>query len=128
MKKESKTLIKKYYNEVKNSIPVSFPNKKNVLKEIEYSLSAYASEHDNFSYDNLIDNFGEPIDYANSLLENTSIDGIRKQLYNSKKITLAIIGIVVLLILSCIFLAWFSSERATQGFETIEEENIVISE
>ena len=95
MKKESKTLIKKYYNAVKNSIPVSFPNKKNVLKEIEYSLSAYASEHDNFSYDNLIDNFGEPIDYANSLLENTSIDGIRKQLYNSKKITLAIIGIVV---------------------------------
>lgn len=126
MKKESKTLIKKYYNAVKNSIPVSFPNKKNVLKEIESSLLIFSNEHDCFTYDDIVESFGSPLDFANSLIESESTENIRKHFYNNKKITLAIVLILVVIITMAFIIMKDNGSRATEALVTFEEELVTI--
>ncbi len=118
----SNQLIKKYYKQTKAKIPTSYPNKKDILNQIHSSLIQYEAEHSEFTYDDLIVNFGEPSEFANSFIEFDSPEGIRKKLYNSKKITFIVIGIIIFIIICTIFVLKYIGGYATTQIITIEEE------
>ncbi len=117
---QQEKIAKKYYKQTRNKIPLFFPNRKNILAEIKSSLSMFCDEHHDFTYNDLVESFGEPLDFANSLIESESADNIRKQLWNSKKISVAIICIIVLILLITVFMIDFIGNRATEMIITTE--------
>ncbi len=116
-------LIKKYYNQTKNKIPAFYPKKKEILSQIHSSLIQYQDEHSKVTYDDLIKDFGSPSEFADSLIEFDSPDGIRRKLYNTRKISLIVIGVIVLIILCTIFVLKSMGGYITTQIVTIEEES-----
>ena len=85
--------IKKYIKYVKKIIPFYSKDKKEFLKLLTQKIIEFSNTHPNFTYQNIIDEFGSPNEVAGSYIESLENDDIIKQL-NKKYIfkTLVTIG------------------------------------
>lgn len=121
MKTQQEKWIRKYYQKTKHSIPLFFPNRKSILVSLKSSLSHFSNEYNGFTYDDLTENFGNPAEFANSLIENESAENIRKQLFTSKKLVIAIICLVILIIFTAFGVMINMGNYATEILITTEE-------
>ena len=77
--------IKKYIKYVKKIIPFYSKDKKEFLKLLTQKIIEFSNTHPNFTYQNIIDEFGSPNEVAGSYIETLNSDEIIKKL-NKKKI------------------------------------------
>lgn len=91
---------KRYFNEIKKSIPLESKRTRDFLKSLEYQIDEFQSDNPNCTYNDLILEFGFPEDIiasyfkesqSNELIRNLKI---RKYI---KYITLSIIAVVIAL-------------------------------
>ena len=72
--------IKKYIKYVKKIIPFYSKDKKEFLKLLTQKIIEFSNTHPNFTYQNIIDEFGSPNEVAGSYIESLENDDIIKQL------------------------------------------------
>ena len=68
MTKNQKKITYKYIKNVKHSLPIGFPNKKNFLKNLTNELYTFFNDHPDSTYETLCKDFGSPESYVDSLI------------------------------------------------------------
>ena len=102
--------IKKYIKYVKKIIPFYSKDKKEFLKLLTQKIIEFSNTHPNFTYQNIIDEFGSPNEVAGSYIETLDSDEIIKKL-NKKKIINIFISVIIIL---CISVWGFERYRINQ--------------
>ena len=102
--------IKKYIKYVKKIIPFYSKDKKEFLKLLTQKIIEFSNTHPNFTYQNIIDEFGSPNEVAGSYIETLNSDEIIKKL-NKKKIINIFISVIIIL---CISVWGFERYRINQ--------------
>ena len=75
-------------------VMLQFKLKKKILK---YSLSTYSQYHTNANYSDYISNFGNPNEYADTLLEDSGLDNLSQSLRSKNKmIIIFCIGVIII--------------------------------
>lgn len=100
--------MKYYYSQIKKEIPLFYPNRKKILIHTKNDLQMYAKEHTDFSYGDLVEDFGAPSVVADNLVSYESPQNIRKGLFLSRQAYLFMGVLVLLMILSVITIMKFS--------------------
>lgn len=110
--------MKRYLRAVFRMLPVGYPDKRQILYNLESDIELYLEEHTEADWQDVLEEFGTAVDVAGSVLGepmNTDIVSImqrRDQLHN---LILGIIvgGIVVMLILAGYQRCWIRYKRNT---------------
>lgn len=114
--KENK-IVKKYMAGVADKISIFYPNRGRVLKDLKQSVEAYLYENSEGTYEDIVEEFGEPEAVAEELLELDTENGIRKNM----------IRCIVLLLLLVIVLA-LGVLNITDEFMGLMDSDIVLKE
>ena len=72
--------IKKYIKYVKKIISIHSKDKKEFIQLLTQKIIEFSNEHDSCSYQDIVDEFGNPNEVAGSYIESLENDDIIKQL------------------------------------------------
>jgi hypothetical protein len=119
--KTSPAVCKKYLSQVQNAIPDTSASKKEILLQMKYDVKDYVAEHPNYSYDDLVAEFGSPESITDSVLSFQSAQLLRKDLLY-KRITIFLV-VLVLVLLTCFLTATIikhQNELPASGYIELE--------
>lgn len=107
--------IKKYIKYVKKIISIHSKDKKEFIQLLTQKIIEFSNEHDSCSYQDIVDEFGNPNEVAGSYIETLDSDEIIKKLnkkkLNKKKIINIFISVIIIL---CISVWGFERYRINQ--------------
>ncbi len=127
MEKSQKKYVKQYLHQLKQSFPFGYPKLNVLIKETHASILSFSAEHPDFTYDDLVNNFGTPPEYADSLISYTDPEVLRKNVKLKKRTYFIIGGITLVLIIAIFVIAIIlyknKAHMAVSGYETIVDED-----
>ena len=113
MTMNNKKIIKKYLNNVSESLSVQKTIKITFLRELKESIKSFVSDRKDISMEDLCQIFGSPDDISNGFANREDYEALLKK---AKKVALcwAIIGIIcaILLIALGLLLVWIVRESS----------------
>jgi hypothetical protein len=109
--KTSPAVYKKYLSQVQNAIPDTSASKKEILLQMKYDVKDYVAEHPNYSYDDLVAEFGSPESITDSILSFQSAQLLRKDLLH-KRIAI-FLAVLVLILLTCFLTSKYIEHQNT---------------
>lgn len=112
--------VSKYYKNIKTLLPINGKAEKQYLTGFKNNLSEFSQENPNASYQEIIDEFGEPKDIIISYLDNCDEDYIFKKL-NTRNIVFKLSKIITIIAI-CLSL-WFCF-LWYRGYEEANKQNI----
>lgn len=115
MNNVQKKLAKKYLQQVKAKIPYHTKCSKHMLQNLALGIDEYTLENPDFTFEQLIENFGSPEDIASTLLENVA----SKDIIHSIKQTRTLICTIVLLIIVFAFCIRCIAKTEAVGIEEV---------
>ena len=98
MNNTQEKVIKQYINKIKSVFPTFYPKKRKILLELKQNLNCYCIEHDNFTIEELYNEFGSPQEYVGAIVSNTSEEELLQNIKMKRRTTfiLCIISIFIL--------------------------------
>lgn len=89
--------LKQYKNEIKSKLPFSNAVTKKLLNDLQNGIDDYISMNNVSSFDELIEQFGQPADVAEELKNNTDTQVIKRKI-SIKKAVVAFVAVVIVLV------------------------------
>lgn len=116
--KEQK-VIKKYISAIADRISIFYADKKRVVGDLKQSVDAYVCEHPEATYEELVQEFGEPEKFANELMELDTENSVQKNMIRSMVLLVLLVIALAFGILNVTdefaeFVAKSKSEQTTQ--------------
>lgn len=104
----AKSPLRRYFKEIRQNLNCPETEKLKFLADFENSVNLYLEEHPQASQEDIIHNFGDPKEIAESFLEEEDFDGIREKIKMKQRILkivalAAIILVAAIIILGAIF-------------------------
>ena len=120
-----KKIIRQYITSDKSFFPAFYPKKRKITSELKRSLNCYCIERNNFTTEELYDEFGSPQEYVSAIISNTPNDELLNNI-RMKKRTVFIIGLILVFVFavgitSTTLIVRIASNLATSHFYEIEE-------
>lgn len=107
------TVNKRYYRDVKKLFPIYAKKERFYLKQLKEQIN----EYDDATYDELVNNFGDPIEIVKSYYETVNSRYLLKRINLKRIITMTCI---LVLMLSTLYLGYrtYSLHEAVNNFKT----------
>ena len=107
------TVNKRYYRDVKKLFPIYAKKERFYLKQLKEQIN----EYDDATYDELVNNFGDPIEIVKSYYETVNSRYLLKRINLKRIITMTCI---LVLMLSTLYLGYrtYSLHEAVQNFQS----------
>lgn len=127
---ENNKHITNYYKDISTLLPIRGSNEKRYLNDFKKTLNEFSDEMPNASYEDIINEFGEPKDVVISYLNNCNEDylinklKIRSIVFKTS-IIVTVISICLCLVYSYLFIIGYNEakqQRITTTETTITEE------
>lgn len=117
-----KKVIKKYISEIADKISIFYGDRKRVLQDMQQSVEAYVCENPEATYEELVQEFGEPETFANELMELDTDNSVRKNMIRSMVLMVVLVIVLALGILNVSdefaeLTMKYKSDKATQSQE-----------
>ena len=93
MNTAQKKIIRHYITRIKSFFPTFYPKKRKIIFELKQALNCYCQEHNNFTLDELYDEFGSPQKYVSTIINNTPAEELLRNI-RMKKCTVFIVGLI----------------------------------
>ena len=122
-----KKSIRQYITSVKSFFPAFYPKKRKITSELKRSLNFYCIEHNNFTTEELYDEFGSPQEYVSAIISNTSEEELLKNI-RMKKRSILLIGIALILIFAIGIAATTAIVRAISRYTTEHYHEVKLEE
>lgn len=125
MNTTQKKITRQYIICVKSFFPTFYPKKRKIILDLKQALNCYYLEHNNFTIDELYDEFGSPQEYVSTIINNTPDDELLNNI-RMKKRTTFIVGLIFVFVFavgitSTTLIVRIASHLATSHFYEIEE-------
>lgn len=112
------TANKRYYRDVKRLFPIYAKKERLYLKQLKEQIN----EYDEVSYDELVNNFGNPIDIVKSYYETINGQYLLKRMNLKRIITMTCILVLMLSILYLGYRTYILSESIEEYYSSIPSE------
>lgn len=91
---------RKYLRKIRLSLPLRYPNRRQILCSIKESIEQFSEDKEDLRYEDIVAEFGEPVENVVSLIDNYTAEDIIKKLHIifilKAVLCLAIIGRIIL--------------------------------
>lgn len=122
--------IKKFITEVDSLLPVHSKRERLFLKKLKLSIEDYGNENSFSSLQDIIDNFGEPLDVVRSYVDSMDIDMLMKEISARRILKRIFITVLICAVLGLSILAGFTYKGYLEYKNTIvtEIETVITDE
>lgn len=122
--------IKKFIAEVDSLLPVHSKRERLFLKKLKLSIEDYGNENSFSSLQDIIDNFGEPLDVVRSYVDSMDIDMLMKEISARRILKRIFITVLICAVLGLSIFAGFTYKGYLEYKNTIvtEIETVITDE
>ncbi len=116
--------LKKYYSDISKALVCSRKEKTAFITELKSNIDEYLAKEPDTAIENIMEEFGTPLEIANSFIDNAGANVIKKKIDIKKYILLAL---AVALIIYLIFVVVSLIDVHTEAHGYIDEGIMMIS-